>query len=89
MLADFKKNIAEFLGTEDGWQLFVDPKDSVGQTLLFEYPQYHAKKRGYIQQSVKIEMGARSDHWPVSDHKIQSYVKKHAKSTKKEKAPMG
>ena len=24
---------------------------------------------------MKIEMGARSEHWPISEHKIQSYVK--------------
>jgi hypothetical protein len=78
MLADLKKNISECLGTEDGWQLFVDPKDSDGQTLLFEYPNI-TPRSGYIQQSVKIEMGARSEHWPVSEHKIQSYVKEALK----------
>ena len=78
MLSDLKKNITECLGTEDGWQLFVDPKDSDGQTLLFEYPNI-TPRSGYIQQSVKIEMGARSEHWPVSEHKIQSYVKEALK----------
>jgi hypothetical protein len=34
---------------------------------------YRNKKR--IQQSVKIEIGARSEHWPVSQHTIQSYAK--------------
>jgi hypothetical protein len=74
MLADLKENIAECLGTTKGWQLFVDPKDPDGQTLQFEYPNI-TPRSGYIQQSVKIEMGARSEHWPVSEHKIQSYVK--------------
>lgn len=78
MLSDLKKNIAACLGTEDGWQLFVDPKDPDGQTLQFEYPNI-TPRRGYIQQSVKIEMGARSEHWPVSEHKIQSYVKEALK----------
>jgi hypothetical protein len=74
MLIDLKKSIAEKLGTMGGWQLFIDPKDPDGQTIQFEYP--NITPRGtYIQQSVKIEMGARSEHWPVSEQKIQSYVK--------------
>ena len=28
---------------------------------------------------MKIEIGARSEHWPVSEHKIQSYVKEALK----------
>ncbi len=74
MLTDLKTSIAEKLGTTDGWQLFVDPKDPDEQTLQFEYPNI-TPRDGYIQQSVKIEMGARSEHWPVSEHNIQSYVK--------------
>jgi hypothetical protein len=74
MLTDFKHSIARKMQTEDGWQLVIDPRDPDGQTLQFEYPSI-ASMYGYIQPSVKIEMGARSEHWPVSDHKVQSYVK--------------
>ena len=74
MLTDLKANIAKVLGSTEGWQLLVDPQDSDEQTLLFEYPTT-ASKKGYIRPFVKIEMGARSEHWPVSQHKIQSYVK--------------
>ncbi len=28
---------------------------------------------------VKIEMSARSEHWPVSEHEIQSYIKEALK----------
>jgi hypothetical protein len=42
--------------------------------LQFEYPSV-AEKNRYIRPSVKIEMGARSEHWPVSKQKIQSYTK--------------
>jgi len=56
----------------DGWKLSVDPDD--GQTLLFEYPNL-TPQGGYIRPVVKIEMGARAEHWPVSEHPIKSYAK--------------
>src|SRR3990167_5812053 len=72
--------ISEKLETLVGWQLNVDINDHDSQTLQFEYPSTTAKN-AYIRPSVKIELGARSDHWPVSQHKVQSY----AKSVLKEK----
>lgn len=66
--------ISEKLETFNGWLLKTDPEDPDGQTLQFEYPSA-TKKDAYIRPSVKIELGSRSDHWPVSKHKIQSYAK--------------
>jgi hypothetical protein len=66
--------IAESLGRPNTWQLSVDDDDPDKQTLQFQYPT-NTQKGGYIRPSVKIELGARSEHWPVSDHKIQSYIK--------------
>lgn len=80
MLVDLTACISAALGTEIGWALTIDPEDPDGQTLLFEYPT-QVSREGYIRPFVKIEMGARSEHWPVSWHSIQSY----AKSTLKEK----
>jgi hypothetical protein len=60
--------------TSDGWRVFIDPEDPDLQTLLFEYPS-KTSKSSYIRPWVKIEIGARSEHWPVSDHKIESYAK--------------
>lgn len=74
MLKELRTIVAENLGSTDGWQLIVDPQDPDEQTLLFEYPST-APKDSYIRPFVKIEMGARSEHWPVSQRKIQSYVK--------------
>ncbi|HSW68866.1 MAG TPA: nucleotidyl transferase AbiEii/AbiGii toxin family protein [Gammaproteobacteria bacterium] len=56
------------------WHLEVDESDPDGQTLQFKYPSY-TTFNGYIRPSIKIELGARSDHWPVSRHKIKSYAK--------------
>jgi predicted nucleotidyltransferase component of viral defense system len=78
MLASLKQTFAAELRTTNGWQIFSDPEDSDAQTLLFEYPS-QTSKTGYIRPLVKIEIGARSEHWPVSEHKIQSYVKEALK----------
>ena len=74
LLEDLKGAIAVKLGTTEGWSLFPDQEDSDAQTLLFEYPS-ETPKNGYIRPLVKIEIGARSEHWPVSEQKIQSYAK--------------
>jgi hypothetical protein len=66
--------IAEKLQTSEGWRLEIDTEDPNSQTLQFDYPSATKKDR-YIRPSVKIEIGARSEHWPVSKHKIQSYTK--------------
>lgn len=72
MAAALKKSIVEGLGSLDGWQLVPDEKDP--QALVFEYPNITPRGQ-YIHQAVKIEMGARSEHWPVSKHSIRSLVK--------------
>jgi predicted nucleotidyltransferase component of viral defense system len=73
MATALKKSIADEFGTTKGWQVIPDAKDP--QALIFEYPNI-TPRGDYIHQAVKIEMGARSEHWPVSDHAIQSFVKK-------------
>jgi predicted nucleotidyltransferase component of viral defense system len=66
------KSISDALGTHQGWQLIPDSRDP--QALSFEYPNI-SPRGGYVHQAIKIEMGARSEHWPVADHKIESLVK--------------
>lgn len=78
MLADLKDAFADKLGVTGGWQVFIDKEDPDAQTLLFEYPS-KTSKAGYIRPLVKIEIGARSEHWPVSEHRIQSYAKEALK----------
>jgi predicted nucleotidyltransferase component of viral defense system len=72
LIFDLSEKIKASLQTEKGWELVVDPADT--QTLLFSYPS-SASKESYIRPAVKIEMGARSEHWPVSEHPVQSYAK--------------
>lgn len=80
ILADLKDIFTAKLGTTDGWQIFSDPEAPDAQSLLFEYPS-NTSKTGYIRPLVKIEIGARSEHWPVSEQKIESYVKEALKET--------
>jgi hypothetical protein len=74
LLDNLNEAILTKLRTTEGWRLFLDREDVDAQTLLFEYPS-ETSKVGYIRPIVKIEMGARSEHWPVSEHQIWSYAK--------------
>lgn len=69
------KIIKNGLGNEQHWSLTVDEDDPDRQTLLFTYPTgVTATSSAYIRPAVKIEMGARSDHWPSNQVRIKSYV---------------
>ncbi len=83
MLGQLQSNIEKSLGTKIGWSIYVDPDDH--QTLQFEYPSL-SPQNGYIKRAVKIEVGARSEHWPVSNQSVQSYVKEALPDQATEKA---
>jgi hypothetical protein len=73
ILPHLSERFTEEIGSE-GWHLDIDSVDP--QTLLFTYPSVMPKTSGqsYVQRIVRIECGARSDRWPISEAKIQSYV---------------
>jgi hypothetical protein len=59
----------------EAWSLRNDAEDPDEQTLLFEYPSSFAPAAaGYIRRIVKIEMGARADHWPCETKSVTPYV---------------
>jgi hypothetical protein len=59
----------------DSWSIAMDVEDPDGQTILFEYPTcFPISGMTYIRRVVKIEMGARSDHWPSQDGTVTPYV---------------
>ena len=59
----------------DNWSLLPDESDSDKQTLLFTYPSsLPAGESDYVRRSVKIEMGARADHWPCETKPVTPYV---------------
>jgi hypothetical protein len=59
----------------DQWSLHADDEDPDQQTLLFDYPTSFAPDAtGYVRRMVKIEMGARADHWPCEAKTVTPYV---------------
>lgn len=78
MLNELTNAISIKLGTNKEWQLLPDSDEPDSKTLLFEY-QSKKSNADYIRPIVKIEVGARSEHWPVSDHIIRSYTKEALK----------
>lgn len=63
------------IGYSEQWALRQDDDDPDQQTLLFEYPTaFPHETSHYIRRAVKIELGARADHWPCESKSITSYV---------------
>jgi hypothetical protein len=59
----------------DDWSLLPDEADPDKQKLLFVYPSsLPAGDSEYVRRAVKIEMGARSDHWPCKTKPVTPYV---------------
>ncbi len=60
---------------DEKWTLRSDTDDPDQQTLLFAYPtSLTPEATGYVRRMVKIEMGARADHWPSETKTITPYV---------------
>ena len=63
------------VAASEAWSLRNDEEDPDQQTLLFEYPSSFAPvSAGYIRRAVKIELGARADHWPCEARTVTPYV---------------
>ncbi|MCG6881539.1 MAG: nucleotidyl transferase AbiEii/AbiGii toxin family protein [Deltaproteobacteria bacterium] len=62
-----EKTISHEMPSELSWRLHPDPDDPDGQTLLLAYPTAFADRTSYLEQVVKIELGARSDTEPTQD----------------------
>jgi len=69
---------AALRGGSTDWELSVSDDEQDGQTLLFRYPAAVEKGRGpspsYVVDAVRLEFGARSDHWPVEDQTVTPYA---------------
>ncbi len=63
------------IGAAEPWSLADDHDDKSAQTLLFEFPPAVATDLNpYFAPSVKIEMGARSDHFPVEPGAVTPHL---------------
>jgi hypothetical protein len=63
------------LRSGEPWELSIDADDPDGQSIRFRFP--HAiggSLSQYFAPSVKIELGARSDHFPVTSAEIRPYL---------------
>ncbi len=70
-----REAIAAALGRETGWEMWLDLDDPDKQTLLFQYPPALTETLSpYFAASVKIELGARSDHFPVENATVTPYL---------------
>lgn len=71
-------SIENALPSTDGrtWKLELDATDPDGQSLAFTYPSTGLTPGGnaYLRPSVKIEFGARSDHWPAVTRPLTPYL---------------
>jgi hypothetical protein len=60
------------------WQLALDADDADGQTLVFHYPRGNVQSAqaipAYLRPQVRLETGARGDHWPADDRNILPYA---------------
>lgn len=72
LLPALKAKLSEKLPSDQDWSIEVDAQDP--QTILFHFPQAGSPGLSYIQPSVRIELGARSDHWPQARHEIRSIL---------------
>ena len=66
------------LGESSSWALELAEDDPDVQTVLFRYPAGNrsrpADEPAYIHPIVRLEIGARSDHWPAIDATVTSYA---------------
>ncbi len=72
---ELRSLIQESLETDKNWKLELDTEDQTNPALLFHFPSVSPlSKENYLKSVIKIEMGARSDHWPVEMAEITPYV---------------
>jgi hypothetical protein len=80
LLPQLARALGEALGESapETWQLEEADDDPEGQTLLFRYPArietHSADEPAYIRPVVRLEIGARTDHWPAVEASITSYA---------------
>ncbi|MDP7018091.1 MAG: nucleotidyl transferase AbiEii/AbiGii toxin family protein, partial [Pirellulaceae bacterium] len=76
LLPSIEQSLTDIMGEpSDAWSLAIDKDDP--QTVLFKYPRGEfgsSADAAYVQPAVRLELGARSDHWPAENHAVQPYA---------------
>ena len=75
LLPALEAAVTSKIPSNEKWSLRPDDDDPDRQTLLFDYPASFAPDAtGCVRRAVKIEMGARADHWPCQTKTVTPYV---------------
>jgi len=75
IIPSLKQAIATALPNKKEWSLALDADAPDGQTVLFTFPHAMTSTiESYVKSSVKLEFGARSDHWPIEEATIVPYI---------------
>ena len=80
LLGQLRDAFSHALGNiaEQAWSLDVADDDPDLQTLVFRYPRSDltasAAAPAYIRPMVRLEIGARSDHWPTNESTMTPYA---------------
>ena len=75
IIPELKEKIDSAISDLGKWKIEIDPHDKDKQTILFRYSTVlETSMDNYIQPVVKIELGARSDHWPVEIMSVNPYI---------------
>jgi hypothetical protein len=56
------------------WQCELANDDSDQQTILFHYPAGLEQRSQYVRPMIRLEFGARGDHWPSVDATVTPYA---------------
>jgi hypothetical protein len=76
LLPRLRQQFKDVLGDKRGWSLEIDPSDA--QTVLFAYPRPASGNEDLpalpVVPAVRLEFGARSDHWPAKNYPVQPYA---------------
>jgi len=79
LLEALRESIGSVLGPSGGsgeaarWDLL---QSADRESLLFVYPQTAVtlERGGYVAPDIRLEFGARADHWPAEDRSISAYA---------------
>ena len=75
LLPQLRDSISTQLGAAESWSLTLADDDPDAQTLLFQFPPaIPGLIHQYFAPAVRLELGARSDHFPVETGVIQPYL---------------
>ncbi len=75
LLPQLNDVVSDELDDAGNWKLSYEVHDTDSLAILFHYPQAVVDRvRPYFTQSVRMELGARSDHFPVESGTVRPYL---------------